>query len=296
MEDKTKKAPVSCLRNERVIVRHVPKQTGIVTDPKHPLYGGMSERTVKVFVVPRLSNGKLVNVLTDSEKEFLEYIMGLDYNALSIYKSQNNFWTDPNNRGANQVRLRKQDNYLDLSDPSQYIKYKILLANKDVIAPSRQVLEDVPKPSYQFVIISEGEDVKADKVKMNTVMRCIKEYGKVENDADTLRTIIEAVDGRPTAHTSSIEFLQTKAYDLIQANSKLFLNVITDPLLPTKVLIKKSIEAGNISNRGGMLYLMKDNTPLCDHNQEPTLNIAATWLNHPKHQEIKFTLEALLKQ
>lgn len=65
----------------------------------------------------------------------------------------------------------------------------------------------MPKPSYQFVIISEGEDVKADKVKMNTVMRCIKEYGKVENDADTLRTIIEAVDGRPTAHTSSIEFL-----------------------------------------------------------------------------------------
>lgn len=111
----------------------------------------------------------------------------------------------------------------------------------------------------------------------------MKEYGKIENDADTLRVIIEAVDGRPTAPTSSLDFLQTKAYDLIQANGKLFLNVITDPLLPTKVLIKKSIEAGNISNRGGMLYLMKDNTPLCDHNQEPTLNIAAAWLNQPKH-------------
>lgn len=296
MEEKNKKAPVSCLRNERVIVRHVPKQTGIVTDPKHPLYGGMSERTVRTFVTPKLSNGKLVNVLTDSEKEFLEYVMGLDYNALSIYKSHNNFWTDPNNKGSNQVRLRKQDNYLDLSDPAQYIKYKILLANKDVIAPSRQALEDTPKPSYQFVIISEGEDVKADKVKMNTSMRCIKEYGKIENDIDVLRTIIEAVDGRPTAPTSSLEFLQTKAYDLIQANSKLFLNVITDPLLQTKVLIKKSIEAGNISNRGGMLYLMKDNTPLCDHNQEPTLNIAASWLNQPKHQEILFTLQALLKK
>lgn len=296
MEEKNKKAPVSCLRNERVIVRHVPKQSGIVTDPKHPLYGGMSERTIRIFVTPRLANGKLANVLTDAEKEYLEYAMGLDYNALSIYKNQNNFWTDPNNIGANQVRLRKQDNYLDLSDPAQYIKYKILLANKDVIAASRQVLEDIPKPSYQFVIISEGEDVKADKVKMTTAMQCIKEYGKIENDADTLRTVIEAVDGRPTASTSSLDFLQTKAYDLIQANSKLFLNVITDPLLPTKVLIKKSIEAGNISNRGGMLYLMKDNTPLCDHNQEPTLNIAAMWLNQPKHQEVKFALEALLKQ
>lgn len=296
MEENNKKALVSCLRNERVIVRHIPKQTGIVTDPKHPLYGGMSERTVRVFVTPRLANGKLVNVLTDAEKEYLEYAMGLDYNALSIYKAQNNFWTDPENRGANQVRLRKQDNYLDLSDPAQYIKYKILLANKDTIAASRKVLEDTPKPSYQFVIITEGEDVKASKVKMNIAMQCIKEYGKIENDAATLRTIIEAVDGRPTAPTSSLEFLQTKAYDLIQANSKLFLNVATDPLLPTKVLIKKAIEAGLISNRGGMLYLMRDNTPLCDNNQEPTLNIAATWLNQPKHQEVKFTLEAQLKQ
>lgn len=295
MEEKGRKAPVSCLRNERIIVRHVPKQTGIVTDPKHPLYGGMGERTVRIFVTPRLANGKLANVLTDAEKEYLEYAMGLDYNALSIYKNQNNFWTDPDNGGSNQVRLRKQDNYFDLSDPAQYIKYKILLANKDVIAPSRQVLEDMPKPSYQFVIISEGEDTRADKVKMNVAMQCIKEYGKVENDAATLRAIIEAVDGRPTAPTSSLDFLQTKAYDLIQANGKLFLNVITDPLLPTKVLIKKSIEAGNISNRGGMLYLMKDGTPLCDNNQEPTLNIAAMWLNQPKHQEVKFALEAMLK-
>lgn len=295
MEEKSKKGLVSCLRKERIIVRHVPKQTGIVTDPKHPLYGGMAETTVRTFVVPRLSDGRLVNVLTDDEKAFLEDIMGLDYNALSIYKKQNNYWTSQDNRGANQVRLRKQDNYFDLSDPEQYIKYKILLANKDTIAPSRQALEDMPKPSYQFVIIREGEELKADRRRVSVAMECMKEYGKIENDADTLRAIIEAVDGRPTAATAKIEFLQTKAYDLIQANPKLFLNVATDPHLSTKVLIKKSIEAGNISNRGGMLYLMKDSTPLCDNGQEPTLNIAAEWLNQPRHQEVKFTLEAMLK-
>lgn len=289
------KQMVNCLRNERIIVRHVPKQTGIVTDSRHTLYGGMSEKTVRVFVVPKLANGKLVNILTDSEKEYLEQAMGLEYNALSIYKTQKNFWTDPDNRGINQVRLRKQDNILDLSDPAQYIKYKILLANKDVIAPSRQALEDMPKPSYQFVIIKEGDDVKADKVRMTTAMQCFKEYGKIENDKDTLRTVIEAIDGRPVASTSSLDFLQTKVYDLIQANGKLFLNVVTDPMLPAKVLIKKSVEAGNISNRGGMLYLTKDNTPMCDNNQEPTLNVAAAWINKPQHQEVKFTLESLLK-
>ena len=34
---------VNILRNERVIVRHIPKETGMVTNPKHVLYGGMAE-------------------------------------------------------------------------------------------------------------------------------------------------------------------------------------------------------------------------------------------------------------
>lgn len=295
MEEKNNKGLINCLRKERVIVRHVPKQTGIVTDPRHPLYGGMAENTTRTFVVPKLSDGRLVNVLTDDEKAFLEEIMGLDYNALSIYKKQNNYWTSQDNKGANQVILRKQDNYFDLSDPEQYIKYKILLANKDIIASSRQVLEDMPKPSYQFVIIREGEELSSDKKRISSTMECMKEYGKIENDIDTLRVIIEAIDGRPTASTVKLDFLQTKAFDLIQANAKLFLNVVKDPYLSTKVLIKKSIEAGNISNRGGMLYLMKDGTPLCDNGQEPTLSVAAQWLNQPKHQEVKLTLEAMLK-
>ena len=60
--------------------------------------------------------------------------------------------------------------------------------------------------------------------------------------------------------------------------------------------IKKAIEGGLISNRGGMLYLKSDGTPLCGDNEEPTLNIAARFLNLPKHQELKFSLEAKLKQ
>ena len=66
-------------------------------------------------------------------------------------------------------------------------------------------------------------------------------------------------------------------------------------MLPTKVLIKRAIEAGLISNRGNYLYLRKDNTPLCEANEEPTLNVAAKYLNSPKHQEVKFALEAKLK-
>ena len=288
---------VSCLRNERVIVRHIPKQSGMVTNPKHILYGGMAENAKKTFVVPRLSSGVFVNVLTDSEKAYLEEIMGLEYNALSVYKrpESENYWNDGNDTGISRVTLGKDDNYLNLADPEDYIRYKILLANKDFIAPSMQALEDSPKETYQFVIIAEGEETKMAKNNMSYTMRCYKEFGKVEEDADTLRTIIELIDGRPTSPHSKLEFLQTKANNLIQADSKLFLRVVTDPLLSTKVLIKKAIAANLISNRGNYLYMRNDNSPLCESNEEPTLNIAAKYLNSPKHQEIKFGIEAKLK-
>lgn len=286
---------VNCLRNERIIIRHIPKESGMITNPKHILFGGMAENAVRTFVVPRLSSGMFVNILTDSEKTFLEEVMGLEYNALSIYKKIDNFWDDSNEGGISRVRLTKQDNYLNLADPEDYIRYKILLANKDYIAPSLQALQDSPKATYQFVIISEGDETKSAKDNMSATMKCYKEFGKVENDINTLRVIVETIDGRPTAPTVKLEFLQSRINTLIQADSKIFLRVITDPMLNTKVLIKKAVEAGLIVNRGNYLYLKSDNSPLCSINEEPTLNMAAKYLNAPKNQEIKFALEAKLK-
>lgn len=280
---------VNCLRNERVIVKHVPKETGIVRDPKHILYGGMAEGAVRWLTVPRLTSGMYVNVLTNAEKACLEEVMGLEYNALSIYNKVDNFWDNY------QVRLTKQDNFLNLTDPDDYIKYKVLLANKDLIAPSLQDLEDHPKATYQFVIIHENEESQASKKKMNATMQAYMEFGKIQENADILRTIIETIDGRPTSKNSKIEFLQEKVGKLIQADSRLFVRVATDPLLSTKVLIKKAIEGGLISNRGGMLYLKADGTPLCGDNEEPTLSIAAKYLNMPKNQDLKFSLEAKIK-
>lgn len=291
----TKKGLVNCLRNERIIVRHIPRQSNMVQNPKHVLYGGMAENAIRVFVVPRLTSGKYVNVLTNDEKDFLEHTMGLEDNALSIHKREHNFWDDSNPDGIAKVMLKKQDNYLDLSDPNDYIKYKILSANKDWIAPSLKALEDHPKATYQYVIIGEGDETKSAKNNMSNTMMCYKEYGKIEDDVDTLRLIIETLDGRPVASTSKLEFLQTKINDLIQANPKTFLKVVTDKMLPTKVLIRKGVATGVITKKGDYLYLRSDNKPLCEDGEDPTLNIAAKYLNDPNHQSIKFAIETELK-
>lgn len=286
----------SCLRNEKIKVKFIERNNGLPSN--HVLSGGMADGSKITLVVPRLNTGTFVNVLTDSEKSFLEEYMGLEYNALSIYKKpdEENFWNDANANGINKVELRKGDNYFDLKDPQQYIKYKILLANKNIICPSLTALKETPKATYRFVVIAEGEESKQAKNNMTNTMNCYKEYGKIEDNLDLLRIVVETLDGRPTASTVKLEFLQNKCNTLIQNDPKKFLSVITDPLLSTKSLIKLSIENGSIANRGNYLYLRSDNTPLCEQNEEPTLNFAAKYLNAPKHQDILFALQAKLNK
>jgi hypothetical protein len=285
---------VSCLKNEKICIRFVPRQSHMVTEPRHILYGGMADDAVKTFVVPKLSTGTFVNVLTNSEMAFLENYLGLEKGALSVYKKDNNFWSDANPQGINKVRLRKQDNYLDLSVPEDYIRYKILLANKDFIAPSQKVLEDRPKATYQFVVIEGSEQVNTAKRNMNITRECYMEFGKIENDIETLMCIEELLDGRNVAPSTSLDFLQTKIDSFIQSNPKAFLKVAKDETLPTKVLIRRSINAGNIVKRGDYLYLKKDGKPMCGDNEEPVLSVAVKFLNNPRNQDIKLGLEALL--
>ena len=286
----TQEPLVSCLKKEKIVVRRIPKETGMITNPKHVFYGGMAENAIRIFTVPVLeSNGQFVNVLTNEEKAYLEEVMALEYNALSVYKKENNFWENYT------VRLTKSESFLDLSNPDDFIKYKVLIANRDFIAPSLRELQDRPKATYQYVLIAENEESKQANLKLNATMEAYMEFGKIQEDSDILRILIETLDGRPTSPNSKLDFLQTQASRLIQMDAKLFLNTVQDPYLESKVLIKKSIEAGLIAKKGNYHYLRSDNSPLCEINEEPTLNKAAQYLNAPKHQEIKFMLEAKLK-
>lgn len=289
--------PVNCLRNERVIVRFIPSPSAMVQQKSHILYGGMAENTTRSFVVPKLSRtGIYKNVLTDNEKAFLEQAMGLEINALSIYNKVNNFWDDSNPNGIGRVTLHKQDNYLDLSVPEQYIQYKILLANKDYIASSMEELENKPKATYQFVIISEGDEAQKNLSKMDVTMACYTEYGAIRNDKYTLKTIIELLERRPISPTVKLDYLQGKVNEYIQANPRKFYSVIKDELLPMKVLIKKAVEAGIIGTKNNTYYLRKDGSPLCEMNEESTLNNAAKYIGSIKRQDLKFLIEAQLKE
>lgn len=295
-EQHVQAGPINCLRNERVIVRYILRPSSMVPNKNHVLYGGMAETAIRRFTVPRLSNGSFKNVLTNQEKEYLEEVLGLELNALSVHNRKNNFWDDSNPEGFGRVELHKQDNYLDLSIPEDYIKYKVLLANKDQICPSMQELEERPKATYQFVILSENAEATSSLKRVDATKNCWKEFGKIEEDADTLRTVIELVEKRPLAPKTKIDFLQGRVSELIETDPRKMLGILTDPYLPAKVLIKRGVEKGIISWRNDLYYLREDGHPLCELGENSTLNNAAKYISCPKNQELKFTIEAKLKE
>jgi len=301
MEEEKKKV-MNCLRNEKVILRKLPKRTNLVKDSNHIMGDGMHENAFHVYCVPKLQkSNNFVNVLTNDEKECLERAMGLPENALSIYRQpkEENFWSTANPNGLGSVTLRKHDNVFDLSKPTDYIAYKILLANKDKICPSMDEWSQRPKETYEFVVIREGQEAKVSQSNTDATIQAVMKLGKIATDKDVLQLVVETMMGKKYSASTSSEWLQTQALDMIKStpkNAKLFLAITGDENLENKVLIRRCISKGIIVCRGSFHYIKETNTPMCGDGEEPTVNNAAKWLGEPKNQDILFSLQAKVKE
>lgn len=290
---------VNCLRNEVVTVRKVPKLGDRITDPRHVAYNGMFEGCRRTFVVPRLKNGLFYNALTNDEIKFLEHIMGYnpEDDVFSIYKKpESNYWSTANPNFSAQVILDKNDTYLDLSVPIDYIKYKILLANKDLVCPSLEELEEHPKLTYQYVIIRNKEEAEKAIREFSIEEDVMLTLGSIKNNADKLKMIVEIIENKPIAKTASLAELLKLAHKIAKSKPKTFLNVCKDKLLDTKIIINNAIEKGIIIKRGTFHYMKDGNVPLCNAGEDPTLTNAAKFLNEPKNQEMLFRIEAQIKE
>jgi len=296
-----KKQIVNCLRNERVIVRKLPRRTNLVKDSNHIMGDGMHENAFQIYCVPKLQkSNNFVNVLTNEEMECLEEVMGLEPKALSIYKpAKENYWSNANPNGLSTVTLRKKDNIFDMSKPTDYIAVKILLANKDKICPSMEEWQARPKETYEYVIIREGQESKIAQSNTDATIQAVMKLGKIAEDKDVLKLAVETLMGKRYSDKVTPEWLQTQALDMIKSNAKnakLFIGIIEDEDLDNKVLIRKCIANGLIADRGNYLYIKDGNQPMCSDGEEPTLNKAAKWLGKPKNQEILFSLQAKVKE
>lgn len=280
---------MNCLVDKKIIVKHVFKPTSRYLDKKHVLYSGMMDGAFKTYKLPKTSSGEYKQVLTKDEEAFLEEYMNLEKGALSIHRTVHNYWDNI------RVRLGKDDTFFNMANPDHFIKIKVLLANEDFICPSLKQLEEAPLPTYEYVIVDEGEKDKADKAKLTTTMEAYKLLGKIEEDTYKLRIILEMLEEKQVSEAITTDALLNKINDYITTKPKAFINAVQDPYLNSKILLRKCIDIKVVQNREGLLYLADGGTPLCISGH-PTISVASEFINLPSQAELKLKLEAYVNQ
>ena len=276
---------VSCLESKTLIIKFHARPRGFVVNPKHILYGGMLEGAVKVFGTPLLRNGDYKNVLTNDEKDFLENFMGLGKDGLSVYKKDNNYWDNV------RVKLEKGENHFNLASPDDYIRAKVALAYDDFVAPSFDEINN--KQSYMFYAIKEGERERQSVKSLTSKQEAYKLLGKYEEDRDVLDYVCKAIKGTNVAKNTKMFTLQGWIGDIIEANTKEFILVLSDKQLRTKMLIDQAVRNGVIRFIEGQYYTT-EGKPLTASG-EANLMMAANFLDQPVNQPLRLSIENKIK-
>jgi hypothetical protein len=279
------KGVVSCLEDKSVIIKFFPRPRGFVTNPKHILYGGMLEGSVKVLSTPLLRNGDYKNVLSNDEKAYLEEHMGLGKDGLSVYKKDNNYWDSV------RVKLEKGENHFNLASPDDFIRAKVALAYDDIVAPSIDEIQN--KQSYMFYAVKEGEREKQSVKSLTAKQEAYKLYGKYEEERDVLEYVCKAVKGTLVAKNTKMGILQGWIGDIIESNTKEFILILSDKQLRTKMLIDQAVRNSVVRFIDGQYY-SDEGKPLSTSG-EANLMMAANFLDQPINQPMRLRIENKIK-
>lgn len=276
---------ISCLEDKTLIVKFYAKPRGFINNPKHILYGGMQEGSVKVLPAPQLNNGDYKNVLTNDEKAFLENIMQLGEGGLSVYRKENNYWDGV------RVRLEKGENHFNLASPEDYIRAKVAMAYDNIVAPSVDEINN--KGSYMFYVVREGEREKQSIKSLTSKQEAYKLYGKYEEDREVLEYVCKIVKGTNVAKNTKMQTIQGWVGDIIENNTKEFILVASDKQLKTKMLIDQAVRNGIIRLIDGQYY-SEEGKPLSTSG-EANLMMTANYLDLPINQPLRLKIENKIK-
>lgn len=273
------------LPNRKVLVKPIIKPSAFIPDTNH-LAAFLAPSAQNRYVVPVTRNGDFVNILTNEEKTYLESDesgTGFKTNDLSVYKKENNFWQ------TFEIRLNKETLELDLSDPMDYIQYKVMLALKDYFCTDSD--RQNTKNSYKYLIIDSAEEVIKKSNLADLKMEAYIKFSEIKGSKTKMINFIKVM-GKAVAPNSTDDFLRTEIANLIESKdgAEKFLKIMNDPHFDYKVTFRDGIRSGAIIKRDGVFYTK--NSIELGRNEEQVLY----FLSDPMNQEIYIDIESKIKQ
>jgi hypothetical protein len=264
------------------VVRVMPvvRPNGFITDPEHEAAFLVGPATNN-YSAPMGRNGGIICPLTSEEREVLEKVMQKD---LSPYKDKDNFWKEY------KVRLGKDTRTLRLDNPKEYIEYKLLLANKDRIAPDPK--EAKRKRTYKYMIVSEDHEVDSRLNAQAKLQEAYKFFGKIEDNDQEMMNFLK-IYGKKVPYDASSKWLKDQIGKIITENLAAFLDIARDENRKTRLLILDAVDAGIVVKDGRKFYL-QGGEPLSAPGEVPLMDAAVKFLKLKKNQDILLEIQARL--
>jgi len=266
----------------------------------------LNDGAVMTITVPlSRGTGELINPLSKEEQEFFEdkSRSGMDFNQgdLSPYKKPDErtgvtpYWY------RKEVIVRKPNTIvdtntvvgqLDLSNPEQYLEYKILKANTGIggiVAKSWE--ERFDQGTHRIVLVEDGYD---SETKARTAEDTIKAYGMFGKISKSQTKCYEflsvywlenAGSVKPSVD-AKIDFMLPQIEDIIKTNPKEFVRIMEDNY-EDKLMVHNALRLNFIKIYGSTFVLLPEEKPMGTSLKEVVL-----YFKDDRNQEDKLKLLA----
>jgi hypothetical protein len=276
------------LPERKIVVKPIVRDGGWLPDGHDGKF--MYTGTSKGYCVPiNSATNVMLNPLAEDEQRFFEEAFKMEKDAMSPYRKKDNYWAN------REITLDRNERVLDLSNHEDYIAWKILLSNKEFIAPSWD--ERRAKGTYEFALVDttvETKKVSANiqmKLKANAMLGKITTHRQKMMDAIMVYRI-SVRDYAKLPESPDKDSLYILLDDIVSKDPQGFIKVMDDDDYEIKLMVQKLISYNMVTmNPSQKNRYVVEGTDLLGYPNE-----LVELLKEPANQVIKAKLLLQIKE
>jgi hypothetical protein len=213
-----------------------------------------------------------------TEQEFFERLLDSNF---SPYHADSILVGD----ARTEIDLTNGNVTLDLSDPWEYVQWKVALANEKVIARSFEERHD--SVSFMFCIVDQSEVKSKEKRGFKLKAQAYAKYAELSRDESSLAAYIKSLGTKKLPASYDMEYLETIVGRDLEDNPELFLDTVNHKYFEMKVMIYDAVDKGAMLKRGDK-YSLDTGLDLGD------VHMTIAYLGNPDNQDVKLRLKGII--
>lgn len=236
------------------------------------------DNTIKKECPDIIESGKPMKL---TEQEYFEKIIGKSLNP--FLPADINFWRSDSRA---RVQIRDARLRLNLQNPMDVLKFKILKANETRFAPSIQSLKELKRATYEFVFTSIEEERDDTLTRLEFESQAYELFAKITKSDQEMVDFLRVAGKNPT-NGATTKQLKAMVGKLMEEDKGVFIGIASDPLYDEKLFLAEAKRLGAVKEYRGK-YTLDTGVEIGD------VRDAINYLNREENQEVKVRIQALV--